>query len=78
MNEILPQKTVINIKSFWGEISDTEKEYTLGNKGLPIQAYFWPLKEVCSNRVAGGFNPPAPTAPCMRVRTGRFTKITGP
>ncbi len=30
------------------------------------------------NRVAGGFNPPAPTTPCMRVRTGRFTKITGP
>lgn len=31
-----------------------------------------------ANRVAGGFNPPAPTTPCMRVRTGRFTKITGP
>jgi len=30
------------------------------------------------NRVAGGFNPPAPTTPRMRVRTGRFTKITGP
>lgn len=31
-----------------------------------------------ANRVAGGFNPPAPTTPCMRVRTGRFTKITWP
>jgi hypothetical protein len=31
-----------------------------------------------SNRVAGGFSPPAPTPPGMRVRTGRFTKITGP
>ncbi len=26
-----------------------------------------------ANRVARGFNPPAPTTPCMRVRTGRFT-----
>ncbi len=25
------------------------------------------------NRVAGGFSPPAPTPPCMRIRTGRFT-----
>ena len=25
-----------------------------------------------ANRVAGGFSPPAPTAPRMRVRTGRF------
>ena len=25
-----------------------------------------------SNRVAGGFKPPAPTPPGMRVRTGRF------
>jgi hypothetical protein len=25
-----------------------------------------------TNRVAGGFSPPAPTAPRMRVRTGRF------
>ena len=24
------------------------------------------------NRVAGGFSPPAPTAPQMRVRMGRF------
>ncbi|NER85318.1 MAG: HNH endonuclease [Leptolyngbya sp. SIO1D8] len=24
------------------------------------------------NRVAGGFSPPAPTAPRMRVRMGRF------
>ena len=31
-----------------------------------------------ANRVAGGFSPPAPTPPGMRVRTGRFTKITGP
>jgi len=30
-----------------------------------------------ANRVAGGFSPPAPTTPCMRVRTGRFTKING-
>jgi hypothetical protein len=29
------------------------------------------------NRVAGGFSPPAPTPPCMRVRTGRFTKVIG-
>jgi len=27
------------------------------------------------NRVAGGFSPPAPTAPRMRVRTGRFIKV---
>jgi hypothetical protein len=26
------------------------------------------------NRVAGGFSPPAPTAPRMRVRTGRFLR----
>jgi hypothetical protein len=31
-----------------------------------------------TNRVAGGFSPPAPTTPSMRVRTGRFTKPTGP
>jgi oxygen-dependent protoporphyrinogen oxidase len=31
-----------------------------------------------SNRVAGGISPPAPTPPGMRVRTGRFTEITGP
>jgi len=30
------------------------------------------------NRVAGGFSPPAPTPPGMRVRTGRFDRITGP
>jgi PAS domain S-box-containing protein len=30
------------------------------------------------NRVAGGFSPPAPTTPCVRLRTGRFIKITGP
>ncbi len=30
------------------------------------------------NRVAGGFSPPAPTTPCMRIRTGRFIKVTGP
>jgi len=27
------------------------------------------------NRVAGGFSPPAPTPPCVRVRTGRFTNL---
>jgi hypothetical protein len=27
------------------------------------------------NRVAGGFSPPAPTAPRMRVRTGRFLRM---
>jgi hypothetical protein len=26
------------------------------------------------NRVAGGFSPPAPTTPRMRVRTGRFLR----
>ncbi len=31
-----------------------------------------------ANRVTGGFSPPVPTPPGMRVRTGRFTKITGP
>ena len=30
------------------------------------------------NRVAGGFSPPAPTPPGMRVRTGRFPKTSGP
>jgi len=30
------------------------------------------------NRVAGGFSPSALTPPGMRVRTGRFTEITGP
>ena len=30
------------------------------------------------NRVAGGFSPPAPTPPGMRVRTGRFPKPDGP
>jgi hypothetical protein len=30
------------------------------------------------NRAAGGSQPPAPTPPGMRVRTGRFTEITGP
>jgi hypothetical protein len=30
------------------------------------------------NRVAGGFSPPAPTPPGVRVRTGRFAEITGP
>jgi len=29
------------------------------------------------NRVAGGFSPPAPTTPRMRVRTGRFTETIG-
>jgi hypothetical protein len=27
------------------------------------------------NRVAGGLSPPAPTAPRMRVRTGRFLRM---
>jgi hypothetical protein len=30
------------------------------------------------NRVAGGFYPPAPTSPSMRVRTIRFTEPSGP
>jgi signal transduction histidine kinase len=30
------------------------------------------------NRVAGGFSPPAPTPPSMRVRTRRFPKSDGP
>jgi hypothetical protein len=30
---------------------------------------------VLLNRVAGGFSPPAPTAPRMRVRTGRFLRM---
>ena len=34
--------------------------------------------EESPNRVAGGISPPAPTPPGMRVRTGRFTEITGP
>ena len=29
-----------------------------------------------ANRVAGGFSPPAPTIPGMRVCTGRFIKLT--
>ncbi len=29
------------------------------------------------NRVAGGFSPPAPTTPRMRLRTGRFIKVVG-
>jgi hypothetical protein len=35
-------------------------------------------RKTASNRVAGGFSPPAPTPPGMRVRTGRFDRITGP
>ena len=31
----------------------------------------------CPNRVAGGFSPPAPTTPRMRLRTGRFIKVVG-
>jgi hypothetical protein len=27
---------------------------------------------------SGGFSPPALTTPCMWVRTGSFTKVTGP
>lgn len=30
------------------------------------------------NRVTGGFSPPVPTTPGMRVRTGRFTQPIGP
>ena len=30
------------------------------------------------NRVRAGFSPALPTTPCMRVRTGRFIKVTGP
>jgi len=32
---------------------------------------------IVANRVAGGFSPPAPTTPSMRVRTWRFTKLPG-
>ena len=34
-----------------------------------------PLNQQGSNRVAGGVEPPAPTTPRMRVRTGRFRRI---
>ncbi len=34
--------------------------------------------ETAANLVAGGFNPTAHTPPGMRLRTGRFTKVTGP
>jgi len=45
-------------------------------KEILISAKEW--KEKFDNRVAGGFSPPAPTTPGMRVRTRRFTKTTGP
>ncbi len=38
----------------------------------------WKYAKAMANRVAGGFSPPAPTPPGMRVRTRRFTKVTGP
>jgi hypothetical protein len=33
---------------------------------------------ILANRLAGGFSPPAPTTPSMRVRTGRFTEPSAP
>ncbi len=33
------------------------------------------MPKLALNPVAGGFSPPAPTAPRMRVRTGRFLRI---
>jgi len=36
------------------------------------------LKDIIVNRVAGGLNPPAPTTPGLRVRTGRFTESIEP
>jgi len=36
------------------------------------------LNETQLNRVRGGFSPPLPTPPGMRVRTGRFDEVTGP
>ncbi len=30
------------------------------------------------NRVAEGFSPPAPTTPCMRIRTGVSLRLAGP
>jgi len=37
----------------------------------------WITSVNSANRVAGGFSPPSPTPPRMRVRTGRFTEVTG-
>jgi hypothetical protein len=37
-----------------------------------------PIFQKTPNRVRGGFSPPLPTPPGMRVRTGRFAEVTGP
>jgi hypothetical protein len=50
-----------------------EKQMKYGSRLVTLSP-----KKIDPNRVAGGFSPPAPTPPGMRVRTGRFTKITGP
>jgi len=43
-------------------------------KNADISFRFGAYSKKCANRVAGGFNPPAPTTPCVRVRTGRLIK----
>ena len=44
---------------------------SFGENIFSIKDEVWKLAKT-HNRVAGGFSPPAPTTPCMRVRTGRF------
>ena len=65
----------INVNDFYGGIVIGLFTYKLGD-WLFIQ--FFETKSGEPNRVAGGFSPPAPTPPSMRVRTRRFTKTTGP
>ena len=43
-------------------------------QGAAVEQRRWCAPDA-PNRVAGGFSPPAPTPPRMRVRTGRFTVV---
>ena len=44
-------------------------------KGSHIESRRWRDGGSRANRVAGGFSPPAPTTPRVRVRTGLFLRI---
>ena len=68
----------LGVLTWWDEIDIAPETLYSEAIGAALPSWMEKQRKPSANRVAGGFSPPAPTPPGMRVRTGRFTEITGP